>query len=352
VANDRVVKKKLENCLLMKRVYIYPNVILKDKSLFNPYIDDLMTGLAKYFDIVNPEPTSKGMLDLFLKAGKADYLYLNWIENLPERKSGYFQTILFIIIVFWFKLSGKNIIWTMHNKFSHSKKRFKSKRFLTRFMVKHSDYVVTHSTEGVRFAESISVKASSKIKYFPHPVKDYHIKRKEAVEVDILIWGLIAPYKGIHLFLDLLYKKDMQNEFKILIAGKVVEEDYLKDILKYTNEVIKLENKFLSFEELSVLIPSSSIVIFPYQKDSILSSGVLMDTLANRGVVLGPNTAAFADLKEEGIIETYSDFEDMIVKIRSVISGEASINNNKLEAFIKDNSWEQFTLKIMSWIEN
>jgi len=144
----------------------------------------------------------------------------------------------------------------------------------------------------------------------------------------------------------------MQNEFKILIAGKVVEEDYLKDILKYTNEVIKLENKFLSFEELSVLIPSSSIVIFPYQKDSILSSGVLMDTLANRGVVLGPNTAAFADLKEEGIIETYADFEDMIVKNRSVISGEASINNNKLEAFIKDNSWEQFTLKIMSWIEN
>ena len=240
----------------------------------------------------------------------------------------------------------------MHNKFSHSKKRFKSKQFLTRFMVKYSDYIITHSSEGVQFAEAISTKVSSRIKYFPHPIKDYHVERKEKSDVDILIWGAISPYKGIHIFLDLLYEKEIQNEFKILIAGKVVEEGYLKKIQGYTNEVIKFENKFFSFEELAILIPSSSIVIFPYQKDSILSSGVLMDTLANRGVVLGPNTAAFADLKEEGIIETYSDFEDMIVKIRSMISGEISINNNKLEAFIKDNSWEQFTLKLMKWIEN
>ena len=336
----------------MKRVYIYPNVILRDKSLYNPYIDDLMTGLVDYFDIINPEPTSKGMLDLLLKVGKIDYLYLNWIENLPERKSGFFQTILFIIIVFWFKLSGKSIIWTMHNKFSHSKKRFRMKRFLTRFMVKHSDYIVTHSSEGIRFAKSISLKASSKIKYFPHPVKDYHIKRKETADIDILIWGLLAPYKGIHLFLDLLYKKEIQNEFSILIAGKVVEDSYLKEIIKFTNENIKLENRFLSFEELSVLVPSSSIVIFPYQKDSILSSGVLMDTIANRGVVLGPNIAAFADLKEEGIIETYSDFEDMIIKIRSVISEKDLNRNDKLEAFIQDNSWEQFVIKLKKWIEN
>jgi glycosyltransferase involved in cell wall biosynthesis len=336
----------------VKRIYVYPNVVLRDKSLYNPYIKDLMDGLADHFIIVNPEPSSKGILHLFSKITKTDYYYLNWIENLPERKGGLLQTSLFIVFVFLLKILGKKIIWTMHNKYSHSKRRMKLKRYLSRFMIRHSDYIVTHSSEGIRFAERISPKVESRIIYLPHPVKDYNVTRKEEPEIDILIWGLIAPYKGIDVFLDLLYQKKMEHEFKIQIAGKVVEDSYLSKIEQYTNQNINLENRFLSFEELSDLIPASRMVIFPYQKDSILSSGVLMDTIANRGKVLGPDIAAFADLKEVGIIETYSDFEDMINKIRKIIAGEVIVKDDQLNDFIDKNSWKQFVSNLKNWIEN
>lgn len=335
----------------MKRFFIYPNNIPQDKTLFNPYITDLTNNLSEYFEYLNPEPTNKGIFELFLKAGKTDFLFLNWVENLPERKLGLLQTMLFVAIVYYLKFTGKKVIWTIHNKFSHSKKKYKTKRWLTKFLIRNSDYMITHSSEGVRFAESITKNAKERTKYLPHPIKDFSTKATEKKIVDILIWGSIARYKGIHLFLSLLHEKKLQNDFNILIAGKVVEKSYLSEIKKYLNENIKLDNRFLSHKELSEIIPASRVVIFPYQKDSILSSGVLMDTIAQKGIVLGPNVAAFADLKEVDIIETYSDFEDMIIKIRKIIAGDEIVKDNELEKFILENSWEQFTRNIVNWID-
>jgi glycosyltransferase involved in cell wall biosynthesis len=329
----------------LKKAYIYP-ISARDKHLgqYNPYLDDFMDAMGKYLVFINRnDPSNSGILNITKYFFKIDFIFLNWIENIPDRKGGMLQTYFLLALLSAAKWFGIRIVWTMHNKLSHSPTKMKVKEKIFKSLLKHSDLILSHSSAGIDFGKELMPGSESKIIYLPHPLKDRRSPHEPEKEFDILIWGTIAPYKGIHDFLEFLYKKQIETKYRIHIVGKISDANYSTLMESYANNNIIIENRFIEDEILAQLIGKSKIILFTYSKSSILSSGVLMDSLGYGGRIAGPDVGAFKDLEREGIVETYHHFDELIAKLDSILSLKyKNTPSDQLNRFLADNFWNKF----------
>ena len=324
--------------------YIYPITGRLKTGVYNPYIDNFIQSSEGFVDYVNKEnPTGIGIFNIFRFLYKIDVLFLNWIENLPDKKLGLIQTYFFLMILRLKKIFKIKVVWTLHNKISHYPKNIYFKKLLFKNLLKNSDLIITHSQEGISFAEKLCPGVSSRIFYFPHPV----VPVKKSVtdtskKYDILIWGLLLPYKKIDDFLKHIHENNLMNKYRILIAGKAVSDIYLEKIDKYCNEKITIINRFIENNELELMMSQAKVVLFTYSGKSVLSSGALIDSIANRSLVIGPDVGAFAEMGQSGVISTYKDFDDLIKLLDRTDEILASDRIDRITKFIEEHSWSQF----------
>lgn len=338
----------------MKKAYIYP-ISGRDShlGLYNPYLDDLIRSFAGKIEFVNVnDPSRTGLFNSIKYLFKIDYLFLNWIENVPERKGGVLQAAFILLLLRLTAFLRIKVIWTMHNKLSHSREHFRIKKKIFISLLKRADLIITHSSEGISFGEETVKGSSSRIKYIPHPVKDRRTPDRPEKKYDILIWGTIAPYKGIDQFLKYLFLEKLEGKYSILIIGKISPADYSASLESYKSDKIAIQNKFIEDDLLSQLISQSRIVLFTYSKSSILSSGVLMDSLGYGANIIAPHVGAFADLSADGIIRTFDDFPDMIGKIDDQINdSESKDTMERLGRFLDENSWNSYSDKVIQMLD-
>jgi glycosyltransferase involved in cell wall biosynthesis len=114
----------------------------------------------------------------------------------------------------------------------------------------------------------------------------------------ILFFGRLSPYKGIDILLQAAPQifKQYPNEL-LVIAGKSFE-GYVPDpevVAKYPHN-IRVINRYISNEELVLLISEAKFVVCPY-KDAT-QSGVLMTAYALQTPVIATNVGAFPETIE------------------------------------------------------
>jgi beta-1,4-mannosyltransferase len=335
-----------------KRIYVYPITARGTDISSNPYIQNLILGLEQSYIVVNKNnPSNSGIIQIFKFLPKSDIFLFNWVENLPDKKGGKIQTIIFLLLLLVIKLSGKKIGWIMHNKISHSKVNYGLKTKIFKTLLIYTDFILTHSNEGITYAKSL-VNKKLNINYLPHPISIYKNNSELNIskEYDFIIWGSMIPYKGIHSFLEFLNTSKNKVQYKILIIGKFSSIEYYEQVKSLSDNNITLENRFAKMDELINLVNKSKFVLFTYSNNSVLSSGALMDTIGFNANIIGPNTGAFADLAAEGIISTYqtfSDIENIFTSYDSLIKEQRS-----REKFINENNWINFGRKLNSLLEN
>jgi len=333
--------------------YLYPITNRLKTGIYNPYLDNFMQSTQSYVNYLNQHyPSDTGIFNLLKYIHKTDVLFLNWIENLPEKKGGLIQTLFFLLVLRMKKVLGVKVVWTLHNKVSHSKGKLFLKKWLFASLIKRSDLIITHAREGIRFAEQWHQGASSRVFYFPHPVvpeqePEFTIDQ----EYDVIIWGTLAPYKGIDAFLEFLQQNTTLAGYRILIAGKATSSDFYQKIKRLAGDTVKIKNQFIDKQELARLIQSSNAVLFTYAGGSVLSSGALIDSLAYRARVIGPNVGAFADLGEEEIIDTYKDFSEIPDILDNLKNNKAS-NPEKMDAFLRNHTWQKFARSFKKALSN
>jgi glycosyltransferase involved in cell wall biosynthesis len=336
------------------RMYVYPLSARFDEKLNNPYIKDVISSIENYFICVNKK--NRSTIGFFNVTGyflKTKYFHLNWIEDLPDKKGGMMQSVFLLLIIPIIRFTGKKIIWTAHNKVSHYQKNLRMKKKLMSVLARKSHYIITHSQEGVEYVKQLNKeKNTAQLMYIPHPVKNNIYENSIEFTYDIIIWGNIVHYKGIHQFLQYLKERGLEKKYKILIAGRIVEPAYEQVLKEYLSENITFINRFIQKNELEKLIKASRIVLFTYQQEYVLSSGALMDSIGYGRNVIGPDIGAFRDLREEGLVITYTDFNDLIKKIDECLGSSGKINNERLLDFISKNSWENYGLQLYSWLNN
>jgi beta-1,4-mannosyltransferase len=338
------------------KIYFYPHTKRNFTPIKNPYTIELRQALSQQAEIVNVKPSGTGFLDILKYLNRINTVCFNWIENLPDKKGGFLQSIFLILFLHFHRWMGIKIIWTLHNKLSHYKKNLQMKRILFNTLLKKSDLILTHSSEGIRYARELA-KGSTympNIHYFPHPayhrLDNLHSDNRDK-RFDILIWGTVAKYKGIDGFLEFLYNIGLENKFRILIAGKILSKEYEETILKFQNDHIRIINKFIDDAELVQYIYQSKITLFTYNSDSVLSSGALIFSFTHGASILGPDIGSFKDMNKEGYVDVFNDYKDLIVKLEKKLKMSTKVNNQKkIEEFEKKYNWNNFGQQIMKLI--
>jgi len=337
----------------MKKVYLYPLTANTRNSVINPYVSNLKDALRSNFDVINAaNPSNTGIFDIIKYLRKVDVVYFNWSEEVPENSLGRIQGVFLLLLLQYLKRSPILIIWTLHNKSSHYSAYRRLKKMIYNQMLKKSDLIITHAKEGLDL-----IPDGKKAFFHHHPLNKSIVKpgQKNSFSYDIIIWGTIYPYKGIHTFLKFLEHNSSIEKYKILIAGKIMTQSLAGELRSYSEKYNKVDlmDGFVEKEKLIDLVQDSKIALFTYHSDSILSSGALMDSLTYGATIVGPAVGAFNDLRELDLIETYTDFNSLISVVdQELESADENLSRQKkLSEFIVANSWDQFALTLLKLIE-
>lgn len=327
-----------------KTLYIYPQNTESD----NPYLGNLYDSLSAHFNVVNKDRFRKSLV--YLLFHKVDVAYFNWVEFFVAGRFGRMKLMLFCFLIKLLRYRRTKIVFLLHNKEPHDKTNKYGKRS-NQIIIKHAHVLLTHSSEGLELFGNYGKERA----FYPHPIilNEKYLTKDIPKEIDILLWGTVRPYKGIPNFLKQLKRNNLLTKYRIYIAGMILDPA-LNDIKEaFNSDNIKIVDKHHSFEEINRLIIRSKIVLLTHQDRSVLSSGVLIDTLAAGGCVLAPNVAAFKDMKEEGLAYTYNDEGDMFIKIDQILaSKDRAFFEAKLRDFANENSWGKYGHKIVRLLDN
>jgi len=326
----------------MKTIYLYP----KNLNALNSYIKNLEVALSQHYEIINKNYLKSGLIDLFRYLFRTKAYYLNWIEELSLRKYGKIQVIAFMVLLICLKFLRIKIIWTLHNKYSHSKNKSIWIDFMYKIMLKYSDFILTHSQDGVEYVKEQNPIYEKKVKYLIHPVThNFTSTSNDKYLWDFLIWGMIESYKGIIEFLKFLKEKEDIISFRVLIIGQCMDYHYKDELKKYISNHINYYDEFYGLEEIANLARQAKFILFTYKSESLLSSGSLMDSIGMKSVIIGPNVGAFKDLSSYKFIKTYNTFDD-IIEINNNYKPRKESDLIAQEKFCIENNWNVFGEKI------
>ncbi len=325
------------------KVTLYPRNIDRGNIQVNPYIKDFIQALEEEGIVVNNPPHKNPLFSLVFKKTTSDVYIFHWLENVPDYKYGILQALL----AFWFlikiRLRGKKIVWFLHNKQSHTSKHQWIKKALTRFIIRQSSLIVTHATEGIEVIHQRCEAATSKTIFMHHPTKNRlpaESAPTESVDTDLLLWGNISRYKGVLAFVR--FAKEHLSELRIKIIGKCSSDDLLEELSQAKNEHISIENRSIPYDELKQEIQKARYVLIPYAAESILSSGILMDSLSFGAKVIGPNVGSFRDYAHEPLlcVHTFNSFDDL----RTIMNqDQKAYSLENYQHFLNEHSWKEFS---------
>ncbi|NBC81811.1 MAG: hypothetical protein GVY19_00365 [Bacteroidetes bacterium] len=328
----------------MKKAYIYPRTARTENIIPNPYIDHFIESLKGKVNFLNSEkPSNIGALDIFKFFNKTNIFFFNWIENLPDKKFGVVQSFIFTLIILpMARISNKKIVWTLHNKKPHDNKQSRIKSLLFNIMLKKSDFIITHAKDGVEQVKKLANRKDDEIIYFPHPFSSKIINHSGQKNIDVLIWGTMAPYKGIHNFINLVNENVTLQSKNILMMGKFQDAEYRNKVISMNTSNIEIKDAYIPDNELIDYLSRAKIILFTYHKDSVLSSGALCESLGYGNYIIGPKTGAFKDLEREGLVHTYKSLHEVSTLIEKLCTVENySDIRMKQQAFIDKYQWEK-----------
>lgn len=325
----------------MPTITLFPNLKVKG----NPYIQDFIDALNQQEGIVVVNPAHKNpLLSILPKKHWGDIFIFNWFESIPDFKYGLLQSLIAVFFVIFIKLSGRKIVWILHNKQPHKQKWGFVKQFLGKFIALSADLIITHATDGIKLVQDKYPYAQDKVHFLHHPTKDkldYISNHPSPKSYDLLIWGAIAQYKGITEFIDYL-SLHPEEKMNVCIVGKCASKDLFNKLSQTLPSNITLIHKRASFEELAGYISQSHFVLMPYYSRSILSSGILMDSLSFGAKIIGPHTGSFKDYTQETLLKVYTfqDFGDIYPIVKQKKDIPISIEDYR--NFLRNNNWTAF----------
>ncbi|HTJ11369.1 MAG TPA: glycosyltransferase [Dinghuibacter sp.] len=316
-----------------KAAYVYPNIPRSLMGSGNPYIEHLKTALGSAGLLVDPLSYENAFADFVRNAWRAHLVVLNWMEDVPSKRSGLLQMAILVPYLAGLRLLGKRVVWIRHNRAPHQTERRGIKRAFSGYLGFVASRIVCHSRDALSGSKSV-------FRY--HPSAATVVDEVSPGETDLLIWGSIAPYKGIREFLEYASGDARLSGLRIHVVGRCADPAYWEDLQRLKGPGMVLVNAFATPEELVRLFERSRCILFTYKRDSVSSSGVLIDSLAACRPIIGPDYGAFRDLaRDTGFVYAYQNFND-IATLLNAAGPHYVLDRAKVQTFLAENSWHAF----------
>ena len=327
----------------MKKITIYPYIAYKKGERANPYIHDFVeaienSGLA----VVGNRPSRNPLLSILFPRNWGDITVFNWFESIPDYKYGVLQSLAAVIYVALLKLMRRKVVWILHNKKSHESGNAQLKKWMGKYIAKMANLIITHAEEGLEIVRQQYSCALSKTHFLHHPTKNRLSGKIAEKKYDFIIWGTITPYKGVKEFLEYLNRQVEFNPSCCVVGS--CSDAQLKNsirVLADKNHVM-FKAESLSFDEIRELTDQSRFVLAPYHSDTILSSGILMDSLSFGAKVVGPNVGSFKDYAKNQQLQvyTFNTFDDLPSILKE--HGDEPVSFDSYEQFLNHHDWPHF----------
>lgn len=277
---------------------------------YNPYTRLYYNSLeSKYRDI---EVIPYSFINLFRKV---DIFHIHWPESILNNKKNIkkiLKLIKFFMVLFFLKLRGVKVVWTVHNFRPHLRfTPYKIEEIFYKKWIYFVDALIFLSNASKSDFEllypNVSIHSTviphghyfdylKKIKPTNYLKEEYDIKENEFV---IGHYGLIKPYKNITLLIK-EFSKIKESNIRLIIAGKISKNDngLRADIIECAklDERVTLHLKFLQDSELIEFHNLTDLCIYPYS--DILNSGSIINSLSLGCPVVAPENNYFLELQE------------------------------------------------------
>lgn len=335
------------------KIVVYPQQTGNTGLSTNPYIRDFVKAMTDAGVQVVNGPVRNPLIGMLPHCLKGDALVMHWLENVPDYKYGPVQTLCALAMLAAARVTGHTTVWFLHNCRSHATSHQWQKQFITRALMRHATLVVTHASQGVEVLHKQCPSRRSSAVWLHHPTKNRldtvrqcRADATNAVDTDLLIWGTISPYKGVDKWLE--FMKQTHSSLKVRIVGRCPNEALAHRLTAMAAELstVHFDNRSLTFDELAAEVSRSRFVLVPYAAESVLSSGILMDSLSLGAKVIGPNVGSFSDYAAEPLLsvatfDTYADVE------RIVASDDGQPANLESYAqFLDGHDWAHFAREL------
>ena len=159
------------------------------------------------------------------------------------------------------------------------------------------------------------------------------------------VWGgVLTPLARIFEFVNYIQTNKIDN-LRICIVGGASEAVF-NDLKAICPDNVTLINQRPSFDELADYINQSEFVLCPYAPETILSSGMLMDSLSFGAKVIGPEVGSFKDYAGNSLLNVYTfkSFDDIAGIVQQHKHDSVSLANYR--KFLEENDWTHYAQKL------
>ena len=243
-------------------------------------------------------------LQMFRNARGSDVLHLHWVQDLMAtevRWSARFviRYILFWIDLFMIRISGRRLVWTLHNTYSHNCRHRILERFAKRKLAKACDALVLHSaSQALQVSQFLGVPGE-RFTIIPHGRFDtaygelsdpqesrkvLNIREEEKVG---LHFGTIKPYKGVAKLLEVWGEAEHGMD-KLFLVGRIQDKAVKGKIATGKFSGVAIEDRFVDNEELLRYLAACDVVVLPFR--DVLTSGSLVLAMSYSLPIITPRT--------------------------------------------------------------
>lgn len=243
-------------------------------------------------------------------------IHIHWIHPYIEwffwSKSDFKKRIklfLYVLDILLVKITGKKIIWTIHNKFIHESQDLFWERRLRKILVKLSDKVLVHSAHAIKeIKKAYGLKSTQNFLVIPHGnyidaypniISRDTARRKLNIDTKkkvFLYFGAVRHYKGIFKLIKEFKHNGKLKEAVLLLAGKPFYKEIERDIMNMVQdeENIRPYLFFIQDEDIQLFMNAADIAIFPYE--DILTSGSVMLAMSFAKPIIVSRRGCLVDL--------------------------------------------------------
>jgi glycosyltransferase involved in cell wall biosynthesis len=220
------------------------------------------------------------------------------------------------------KTQGVKIIRLLHDFEKHPGDKWPP-NFLTRRIIKHSNFLIALSEEVAKKIKNLNPKI--KLAIYPHPVFDFSNSQTDLDyrENYILFIGRIRKYKGVENLVEAFNRIEKINT-TLIIAGE-------GKLRVASDSNIRVINRWLGDREIASLINNAEVVVFPYIEAS--QSGLLPYCVSkNKKVVITPLPGLLEQtMSYRNVFVTQNfDAEKLSFAINAAIEAETIVSNAKV----------------------
>ncbi len=344
-------------------------LMLPDWRGDNPYQDLLAGALTAAGWTVTFADYPDGWLPLtkaLRAAPDARVVHLHWIGpylarifwKTPEWKAR-IRIALLGLDVLLCRLSGRKVVWTVHNRLSHETPNAARETLARRVIGRTVTRVLFHSASARDDVCSLLGLSRRRTAVVPHgnyigvyaenPQRSRELRDElELAEgtLPLLFFGALRGYKGLAVLLD-AFRKTRDPKLRLVIAGKPYEEEIATQLRSAAaaDDRIRLRLGFLPEADVAPLFSLVSAVAVPFERT--LTSGSVILAMSLGKALLLPEHARVLDVADDGGAFFFEGTEELSRVLASLSDDRLSAMGQHNLGLAKQLDWQQIARMIL-----